>query len=847
MDATLQVFIRNDKGKIWGPLTLSTVSLLLDNGMVEGKVQVSQDGINFAFPGRFPALRDAFPRELWGDVVVPGGPESPRAAAAPAAPAQAILLGADEPDPLMTAMAPPAGAAAMPAGAPMAGPGAQAAAQRPQGGAPMAGPGAFAAAQPRGPAAAPMAGPGAVAASSQTRAPGAARPPGPPRVTGSFPVVNAAAAAAHPAAPRPVPPVAAAPAAPRPPPAGAPPPAAAPAVAPVAPPRPAAAAAPEGPALAPNGWLSTQSAIRLYYQAASQDMNGLLTFQLDDRDIEVHFRKGNPEYVSSSHAEDALARFITRNGLASAEQVQQAEAARDRFGGELVGALFGLGILNPGTAFAQLAQRATGLLLKAFLAEDGSYTFEPKELPPHRAMPLGNRWAVLSDLVRRIPVAELKRRLSDCVDLPIMKSGGRVATTELRLTPQETRALTYIDGVRSLSQLWSDLPQEADTLARLAFMLRDMELVSFSATPVPPRAAAAAPEPPPPAPPPPAAPPPAPPPPSVAARPAGTPPQGAATVRPAGTPPQGAAAAAKPAAPAAAAAPVAGPGATAPRPAAPAAAAAPRPAGPATTGPRPVAPAAAPAPAAARPAAPAAAPKPAAPAPAPSNPEAEVEELRKQVAKLKEQNLFQVLGLDEKADGSAIKVAYFKMAKVYHPDTIPPGAPAEFAKLKGEIFAAVGDAYRTLSDDKSRAQYIEDLASGDGSGQGVDVAAILMAEELFQKGIILVKAKKFPEAIKMLDDAIKGNSEEGEFYAWRGYAKYFTYADKKQGFNEGMKDLQLCIKKNERCAPAWYFMGQLAKMAGDNNGAMRHFKKAVEINPQHVDAQRELRLLNTKK
>ncbi len=68
----LQVFVRNDKGKVWGPITLQTVELLIDSGALTGRLQVSKDGVNFAFPGRFPFIRKAFPRELWGDVVAPG-------------------------------------------------------------------------------------------------------------------------------------------------------------------------------------------------------------------------------------------------------------------------------------------------------------------------------------------------------------------------------------------------------------------------------------------------------------------------------------------------------------------------------------------------------------------------------------------------------------------------------------------------------------------------------------------------------------------------------------------------------------------------------------------------------
>jgi curved DNA-binding protein CbpA len=239
----------------------------------------------------------------------------------------------------------------------------------------------------------------------------------------------------------------------------------------------------------------------------------------------------------------------------------------------------------------------------------------------------------------------------------------------------------------------------------------------------------------------------------------------------------------------------------------------------------------------------AAAPPPAAaakPPAAPVDPAAELKELQERAAKIKDQNLFEILGLTEKTDAAAVKAAYFKLAKAYHPDTVQPNQPPEYSKLKADIFAAVGDAYRKLSDDKARAQYIEDLKTG-GSEQ-VDIQQILMAEELFQKGQIMVKAKKFADAVKMLDDAIKANPEEGEFYAWRGNAKFFAIADRNAGFAEATKDLTLALKKNPRCAHAYFVQGTMAKLLGDNSGALRNFQKTVELQPNHTDAQRELRM-----
>lgn len=677
MDATEpeKVFVRNDQGKVWGPLALSTVELLIDSGMLQGRLQVSRDGVNFAFPGRFPGIRRAFPRELWGEVVAPGDDGLPLA---PAPLAPAVLTPDFQPPPVA---APPASHSA-----------------------PAAGPGAVAAAQAR-----------------------------------HRPLGDSARTAATPE--------------PRPPP---------------------AATAGGGSDLPPaSGVLGELSPVHLYYRVAAGAHTGLLTLCLPDRKIELHFRKGNPEHLASSHPEDSVAGFLLKEGLASAEQIARAEAESGRFGGELLAALFGLNILNPGTAFSRLMQWAGSLLERALRAEQGRFTFEACELPSQKSLPLGNRWAVLTEQVRRIPVPEMKRRLSAVMELPVMKSGGEVAPSELRLTPQETRVLSRIDGVRSVSQLCRDFPQETDPLVRVVFLLKELEAVSFAQVPQP-------------------APPPPPPPPEKPVQTA-APPRLAPAVPP-----------------------------VAPPVVPPTVSPVPKVAQPLTT------------PRVAKISA-AASPKSALP------PEVELAQLGATLAKLKDQNHFEVLGLSQSAEVAQVKSAYFKLAKLYHPDTVPGDAPAELGRLKADIFSRVGEAYRTLSDEQSRQRYLEDLKSGGGAG--VEVASILAAEEKFQKGCILVKARKFPEAVAMLDAAIQANPEEGEFYAWRGYAKFFLKEDRSAGLSEALQDIQLCLKKNERCAQAYYFQGHMAKLCNDSSGAARHFKKCVELKADHVEAQRELRLM----
>lgn len=843
-DEVVQVWVRNEKGQVFGPLSPSSVELLLDNGIIVGRVQVALDGMNYVFPGRMPGIRMVFPKQLWGDQVLPHNELDD------------VWSKVVAPPPLPTA-AP----AATPGGAPPGGP---------VPGGPVAGPGTA----PRG---GPMAGPGARAAQSQVRQPPSAQQRPPPRTAptgvpmvqrpgapaaapgslsdslfGDMPQSSPSQVVSSPSSIRAAPPApskhvansmasiaAAMGQAPLP-----------PAPAPVAPPftsspsTATAAAAPPPPQSRPSsvaasaalehlpsgGTLTDFSARRLYFLAAAQDTTGLLTLQLPDRAVMLHFRKGSPDSVESTHPDDALATFLLRQRLVGPEQLGQAQKEGARFGGELLPALFGLGLLNPNAAIEALNQRVAGLIGLALRSTEGSFTFQAIDLPAHKAMPPGNRWQLYVEQLRKMSIAELREQLISALDFPIMKASGAVAIGDMRLSPQETRVYSQFDGTRTLNTFLQANAPETEHALRVAFMLEPCDLVSFAGTVVktsaPPRHAARTPA---------AGAPVAPPRPVVtapaaAAAPAGVvpgppvaprvpsypgapPPPGAQPVRPPPVMPQAAPAPVAPPRPVITAA---GP-AIAPPAAAPAQAAPPRVAAPV------VAPTVAPAPV--------------------QNFAADIKRLTDLLATMKKQNHFEVLAVTKDSPPNAVKVAYFKLAKDHHPDTIPPGAPEALHKLKVDIFARIGDAHRTLSDENLKKEYVAELESG-GAGEKIDVSKLLQAEEYFQKGKILIQARKYPEAFKMFDDAIALTPEgDPEAYTWRGYARFFTFPDKKAGLVEAMKDVTNCLKRNPNVVAAHFHQGMMHKILGDMAAAKKHFQATVKLDPKHIDAQRELRMM----
>jgi TolA-binding protein len=862
MSESLQVWVRNDKGQVYGPLSPPSVELLIDNGIITGRMQVSTNGLDYVYPGRIPGLRMIFPKELWGDTVVPGD-ELDAQWGQVAMPAALPSVGG------AAGGAPPGGPVGVPGGPVTAGPGTRGpVAAGPGARAPMSGPSGVMRAPIAGPAAAR---PGAPVQRPPARpppvvgAPGAPAPQGPPQVASiedAFRQATGQPASAPP--PRP----AAAPA-----PAAAKPQVSSGSGLRAAP--PPRAAVPGDLSVPPSGQLEDLSPAELYFRAAASEANGLLTVVLADRELVVHFRKGNPEFLDSTHPLDSLDVFLIEQRLATAEQIAQAESQKARFGGELLPALFGLGLLNPNAVFQQLGQRAGQILYRVLTAEHGQFAFDLEELPPAKAMPLGNKWSLYLEQLRKVSAPDIKRRLHGALDLPVMRAGGPVPVTDLRLTPQETRALTHFDGVRSLSQLIGDLPNEADVLMRTAFLLHPLQLVSFAGVVVKVKPAAAAPPPPAarapqpaaaPAPAPAARPAPvmappvmvapapvvaAPPPAAVPGNPASVPGRGSVPypgqrppppvmtpVQPVGPSPAEQAEAAARAAQAAARPVISPPTLNPPVMSSPSQVASTpsgvRAAPPVVpgSGARP--------PSASFPAAPARPPSSAS-SPAVSV-DAEIAQLQSLLAQMKDLNHFEVLGLKKEADTNAVKIAYLKAARSYHPDTVPPGAPEALAKVKADLFARIGEANRTLSDPKLREEYVAELAAG-GKGEKVDIEKILRAEDLFNRGKMLVKNRKYADALKAFDEAIGCNNEEGEFYAWRGYMKFLVAADPKSAAPDALKDINLCVAKNANVANAYYFLGFIAKTNGDLKTARTNFKKCTDLDPKHIDAQRELRVM----
>ncbi len=546
--------------------------------------------------------------------------------------------------------------------------------------------------------------------------------------------------------------------------------------------------------IAHGGSLASDGPLRLFALCASTGATGRLTISSDGEGRWfLGFRKGALEHAASASAADSLPAFLVKRHVLTPEGLAKAEAGAAAVGGDVVAALVTQRLVNPGDVVGHITEHATALVNRALAVEAGEWRWEPGVPPPPGAFSLGSPWTLLGAAVRALSSAAVLQRLGDREQQGISRIASRVRLEDLRLTSQEARAATLFDGHR-LADVARAHPGEAATILRTALLLAETDLVAFG----PPRADAV------PAPPPVAARPPAPAAPPVPTAPPTPAPTPTATATPAPAP--------------------------APRPA------------PAPAAPRPPPPVAPKAP----PAAPRPAPRPAPtppPVAAPANPSLTVPALQALLAKFadKDCDLFTVLGVKRDAAAAQIKIAYFQLAKTYHPDSVPNSTPAEVKKLCADVFSRIGEAWGVLGDDAKRAKYLDDLKTG--AGVDVDVMNIFQAENLFQAGELLVKARQYEEARVKFAEAIKLNPDEAEFGMWKAWCEFLTAADKRNVHSAVARAIEDGLKKNPKCAQGYLFLGQMAKLVGDVALAEKQLKRGLQVAPDHADLQRELKYL----
>ncbi|HEY6729209.1 MAG TPA: DnaJ domain-containing protein [Polyangiaceae bacterium] len=203
------------------------------------------------------------------------------------------------------------------------------------------------------------------------------------------------------------------------------------------------------------------------------------------------------------------------------------------------------------------------------------------------------------------------------------------------------------------------------------------------------------------------------------------------------------------------------------------------------------------------------------------------------------EDYYQVLGLPRDTPSSAIQAAFFQLAKVWHPDRLPTEL-AHLRDLSTKVFARMSEAHQLLSEATRRKEYDQLLAQGAGSAEEQEqVAKVMRAVGAFQRAEVLLKRRDLAGAEREALDAMNGDPEQAEYkalYAW------VCAQSPRENYDDLVSLLDQALKLEPNNQRALWYRGQLHVRLGNSARAIRDFKTLLEVNPKHLDAQREVRL-----
>ena len=200
---------------------------------------------------------------------------------------------------------------------------------------------------------------------------------------------------------------------------------------------------------------------------------------------------------------------------------------------------------------------------------------------------------------------------------------------------------------------------------------------------------------------------------------------------------------------------------------------------------------------------------------------------------------FTALGLTEGASVEAARAAFFRLAKLWHPDRVPE----DLAPFRGEVeqvFEAMTRAHRTLTDPDERKEF---LATGKVASASVAPSAAGRPRADVMREIEQALAKREFEAVETASRALaRANPDDSEAHALVAWASTHAGEGAEDALRAALPMLDKAVNNDRDCERASYYRGIVNKRLGHAAAAFRDFARVVQLNPKNVDAQRELRI-----
>lgn len=217
---------------------------------------------------------------------------------------------------------------------------------------------------------------------------------------------------------------------------------------------------------------------------------------------------------------------------------------------------------------------------------------------------------------------------------------------------------------------------------------------------------------------------------------------------------------------------------------------------------------------------------------------AEPSEVKKMIQKaydgLDGRDHYQVLGVNQSTTTQEIKKAYFRLAKLYHPDRHFDPEMNDMKNVLEALFARITEAYNTLSQQAKRDEYdlslIKRLQKVEFGENRTDRAGT--AADQFNRGMKEYKAGNFWGALEAFNWASRLDAGNSKYYFYEGLA----LMQMPRRRHDAEEKLKKAIELDPSRTAYYIELGNLYLKAGLKSRALSMFKEALNWDPDSEKA-----------
>ncbi|HEY5656196.1 MAG TPA: response regulator [Myxococcota bacterium] len=221
--------------------------------------------------------------------------------------------------------------------------------------------------------------------------------------------------------------------------------------------------------------------------------------------------------------------------------------------------------------------------------------------------------------------------------------------------------------------------------------------------------------------------------------------------------------------------------------------------------------------------------------------------LIKLAEELRDKSYFEILGVTEDDREDVLRHAYEKLAVRTHPDRFS-NASQSVRDLAEELYGLIKTAHDTLVDARARTHYLlEEKKRQREEAKREKGERALEAETEFLKGEAALNVRDYEGALAHFGRALQLYPDEGNHHAHYGWALHLCHPGDPSMVGEALEHVKRGLKLASHREKPYLFLGRLYKAIGRVDMAERMFTRAVQIQPECLEGQRELRLIHMRR